>query len=273
MAAPEEPEFDPVEPIEPANEEPSAKSGKGKSDQGEKGKSDKRKSDRDKADRDRPERDKSEKGKGDRDKPEKKKRDRDRDRQEDDDEGEERKPRELKVGDRKVPYPPSPTDVPEELTDYPESYTKQQNLLLAGLFVFLVFYIGAVLFFALIGIWCVWSLSHWFPLKVVGIVFSGIFFLFLVKGFFKRHPINKEMHIEITEDEHPLLFAFIEHLCDELGAPLPNKVYVSPDVNAAVMPRTSLINLFVEPKKDLLIGLGLVNSVIWSRARIGSTAW
>ena len=25
------------------------------------------------------------------------------------------------------------------------------------------------------------------------------------------------------------------------------------------MPRTSLVNLFVEPKKDLLIGLGLVN--------------
>ena len=44
----------------------------------------------------------------------------------------------------KVPYPPSPTDVPEGLTDYPDSYTKQQNLLLAGLFVFLIFYIGAV---------------------------------------------------------------------------------------------------------------------------------
>ena len=55
-----------------------------------------------------------------------------------------------------------------------------QNLLLAGLFVFLVFYIGAVLFFAMIGIWCVWSLSHLFVLKVVGIVFSGMFALGIV---------------------------------------------------------------------------------------------
>lgn len=162
---------------------------------------------------------------------------------------------------RKVPYPASPDDVPDDLTDYAESYIRQQNFLLAGLFVFLMFYIGAVLFFALVGFWCVWSLGHWFPVKVVGIVFCGFFFLYLVKGFFKGQPMNKEMHIEITEKEHPVLFRFIEQLCDELGAPLPNKVFVSPDVNAAVMPRTSLINLFIEPKKDLLIGLGLVNSV------------
>ncbi len=73
--------------------------------------------------------------------------------------------------------------------------------------------------------------------------------------------MNKEMHIEITEEEQPVLFGFIHQLCEELGAPEPNKVYVSPDVNAAVMPRTSLVNLFVEPKKDLLIGMGLVNCV------------
>ncbi len=172
----------------------------------------------------------------------------------------ERSRREADPNARRVPYPASPDDVPEGLTDYAESYVKQQNLLLAGLFLFLMLYIGAVLFFALVGTWCVWSLGHWFLIKVIGIVFSSFFFLYLVKGFFKSHPMDKEMHIEITEDEHPVLFKFIEQLCDELGAPLPNKVFVSPDVNAAVMPRTSLINLFVEPKKDLLIGLGLVNS-------------
>lgn len=163
--------------------------------------------------------------------------------------------------DLKMLYPPSPDDVPEDLTEYPTSYVKQENRLLAGLFLFLVFYIGAVLFFAMIGIWCVWSLSHLFPLKVVGIVMSSLFFLYLVKGFFKGQPIDKNMHIEITAKDHPVLFEFIETLCDELDAPRPNKVFVSPDVNAAVMPQTKLINLFVEPKKDLLIGLGLVNCV------------
>ena len=106
-----------------------------------------------------------------------------------------------------------------------------------------------------------WSIGAWFPLKVVGLVLCGFFFLYLVKGFFKSHPMNKEMHLEITARDHPLLFRFIEQLCDELEAPLPNKVFVMPEVNAAVIMRTSLVNLFVEPKKDLLIGLGLVNSV------------
>jgi Zn-dependent protease with chaperone function len=267
MAAPKDDDRD----RDDRDDEPKAK--KGKSDKGTSEKA-KAKSDRDRPDEarsekrkrgrddDRDERDDREDG---REKSDRKKGDKAKakkgDRDERDEDEEERKPRELKVGDRKVPYPANPPEVPEGLTDYADSYTRQQNLLLAGLFVFLTFYIGAVLFFALIGTWCVWSLGHLFLLKVVGIVFSSIFFLFLVKGFFKRPSMNKEMHIEITEDEHPLLFAFIEHLCDELGAPLPNKVFVSPDVNAAVMPRTSLVNLFVEPKKDLLIGLGLVNSV------------
>src|SRR6478609_7691151 len=159
----------------------------------------------------------------------------------------------------KIPYPPSPADVPEGFTDYPDSFTKQQNLLLAGLFVFLIMYIAAVIFFAMTGIWCFLTFAKYPVAKVIGMFLSGTFFLYLVKGFFKRPTMNKEMHVEITEEEQPVLFGFIHQLCDELGAPEPNKVYVAPDVNAACMSRTSLVNLFVEPKRDLLIGLGLVN--------------
>ena len=159
----------------------------------------------------------------------------------------------------KIPYPPSPTDVPDDLTDFPESYIRQQSLLLAGLFVFLIFYVGLVILFAMLGVWCLLTWEAYPALKLIGLVLCVTFFLYLVKGFFKSHPMNQELHIEITEDEHPVLFGFIHKLCDELGAPEPNRVYVSPDVNAAVIPRTTLANLFVEPKKDLLIGLGLVN--------------
>ncbi|HEV3437925.1 MAG TPA: M48 family metallopeptidase, partial [Gemmata sp.] len=160
---------------------------------------------------------------------------------------------------QKIPYPPSPTDVPEGLTDYPASYVKQENRLLAGLFVFLIFYLAAVVFFAMVGTWCVLTLAKWPLVKIVGLVLSTVFFLFLVKGFFKRHPMDKDTYVEIHEDDHPVLFGFIQTLCDEIEAPFPNKVYVSADVNAACIRRLSLINLFVEPKRDLLIGLGLVN--------------
>ena len=50
-------------------------------------------------------------------------------------------------------------------------------------------------------------------------------------------------------------------------------MFVSPDVNAAVHAAdVSLINLFVEPKKDLLIGLGLVNCVQPERVQGGAGA-
>jgi Zn-dependent protease with chaperone function len=165
----------------------------------------------------------------------------------------------MSAKNKKIPYPPSPSNIPEGFTDYAETFTRKQNFLLAGLFVFLIFYIAMVIFFAMVGTWCALTIKHLFLLKIAGIAACSIFFLYLIKGFFKRPPMNKEMHLEITEDEHPILFGFIDQLCEELGAPLPNKVYVSPDVNAACMSRTSLINLFVKPKRDLLIGLGLVN--------------
>ena len=63
----------------------------------------------------------------------------------------------------KIPYPPSPTDVPEGLTDYPDTFTKQQNRLLAGLFVFLILYIAAVILFAMVGVWCVLTISKYLP--------------------------------------------------------------------------------------------------------------
>lgn len=161
-----------------------------------------------------------------------------------------------------IPYPPSPhpDTLPDGLTDYPPSYKSQQNLLLAGLFVFLLFYLGLVLLTALVGVYCLVTVGQFVALKVAGMAVSGLFFLFLVKGFFKTHLQDKTLHVEVTERDQPVLFAFIHKLCDELGAPEPNRVWVSPDVNAAVMPQTSLVNLFVQPKKDLLIGLGLVNA-------------
>ena len=161
----------------------------------------------------------------------------------------------------KVPYPPSPTDVPDDLTDFPDSYRSKQNLLLIGLFVFLLFYFGLIALTILLGTYCVFTLNQWPLVKMLGIGACGITFLFLIKGFFKHQPEEKELRLEITEEEQPVLFEFIHKLCEELDAPEPNRVFVSTDVNAAVMPQTSLINLFKEPKKDLLIGLGLVNCI------------
>ena len=86
-------------------------------------------------------------------------------------------------------------------------------------------------------------------------------FLFLVKGLFKRHRTDLSELTEISEREQPELYAFIRRLCRELKAPFPNRIFLDPGVNAAVIYDTSLLSLVIPPKKHLLIGLGLVNVV------------
>ncbi len=160
-----------------------------------------------------------------------------------------------------IPYPPSPADVPDGYTDYSPSHVRRQRTLIACLVFFLVMYAGLV-FLALFAIVIfVMLLPRLHIFSIVGIVLMIPVVVFLVKGLFKRQQIDKEMHIELTEDENPRLFKFIRQLCDEVGVAEPRKVLVCPDVNAAVIMQTSLVNIFVPPKKDLLIGLGLVNAL------------
>src|SRR5262249_40974785 len=59
--------------------------------------------------------------------------------------------------------------------------------------------------------------------------------------------------------DQPVLFAFIRQLCKDTGAPFPHRVFVVPDVNAAVSFHESLLNLIFPSRKNLIIGLGLVN--------------
>jgi len=67
--------------------------------------------------------------------------------------------------------------------------------------------------------------------------------------------------VALKEKDHPELFEFIRRVYQDTGSPRPRRVYVSPDVNAALVYDTSLVNLMIPPRKDLLIGLGLVNVV------------
>ena len=65
--------------------------------------------------------------------------------------------------------------------------------------------------------------------------------------------------IEIKPAQHPRLFAFLNRLADEAGAPRPYRVFVSSRVNAAVFYDLSILNLLIPSRKNLEIGLALVN--------------
>lgn len=153
-------------------------------------------------------------------------------------------------------YPPSPKNVPPDLAEPTSEYKSRVLLVLVSLIFSFGLYLGLTFGSLAVAILAPLFLSCFgFILTIPAL----LFFLFLVKGFFKTSQKERTVRVEITEDDQPLLFAFIERLCEDTGAAMPRKVYVSHEVNAAVMTHTGITSLFWPTGKDLLIGLGLVN--------------
>jgi len=85
--------------------------------------------------------------------------------------------------------------------------------------------------------------------------------IFMLKAFVFVKRGSIEGKLEVTPQEQPQLFAFLSQLADSAGAPRPHRVFLSPQVNAAVFYDLSILNLLFPSRKNLEIGLGLVNSL------------
>ncbi|MBD9480692.1 M48 family metallopeptidase [Pseudoxanthomonas sp. PXM02] len=84
--------------------------------------------------------------------------------------------------------------------------------------------------------------------------------VFMAKALiFRRKTEVSSADIEITAAQHPELFAFLHRLADEARAPRPYRVFLSPRVNASVFYDLTLLNLLLPSRKNLEIGLALVN--------------
>ena len=96
----------------------------------------------------------------------------------------------------------------------------------------------------------------------IGLASLGFFILaFLFKFIFKKHKIDRSHLTEITEQTEPKLFKFIGDIVKEVETDFPKKIYLSSDVNASVFYDSSFWSMFFPIKKNLQIGLGLVNSI------------
>jgi Zn-dependent protease with chaperone function len=95
-----------------------------------------------------------------------------------------------------------------------------------------------------------------------GLMGCGVMVLFfMIKFIFASHKEDLSDSIEITEAEQPELFHTIHELAAAVGTHRPKRIYLSQDVNAAVFYDSSFWSMFFPIKKNLKIGLGLVNSV------------
>lgn len=156
------------------------------------------------------------------------------------------------------------------------TYFRQEVLrMTGGVLLFYVTYIILLLCSLLLMAACAWSgstlivyasyqgLSGIFTsLAGAVLVLMGILqAVFIILFLFSRHKTTIPYRTVITAEEQPVLFDFIYKLVKQTKAPLPKKVYLVPDVNAVVFHSPGILGLFSDAEKNLVIGLGMVNSL------------
>ncbi|MDH7444992.1 M48 family metallopeptidase [Aquimarina sp. 2201CG14-23] len=153
-------------------------------------------------------------------------------------------------------------DIPEHLTKPSLSFKKHTWLAMAGLILFVISYIA-------LSWWFGYTAYRLFSDSLTGgkdafmnflIGIPNLFlFIFMIKALFFIKRGGDPNQQQITEKDEPILFNYLYQLADEAGAPRPHKVFLSSRVNASVSYDLSVLNFFFPSKKNLEIGIGLIN--------------
>ena len=88
-----------------------------------------------------------------------------------------------------------------------------------------------------------------------------ILLIFIVEYFFRKFTVDRSGWLEIGREEQPKLFDLIKSISSQVEIHFPQKVYIASGVDAMVFYDSNFRNLFFPSKENLVIGLGLVNSV------------
>ncbi|TNE31678.1 MAG: hypothetical protein EP346_00265, partial [Bacteroidetes bacterium] len=102
-------------------------------------------------------------------------------------------------------------------------------------------------------------------LAIVLIGFSLLYFM--IRFLFKVDKVNTSMYIEVTKEDQPRLFNLLEEIVEKVGTQFPRSVYLSHEVNASVFSTVNFWSLFFPSKKNLIIGMGLINTTNYSELK------
>jgi Zn-dependent protease with chaperone function len=167
-----------------------------------------------------------------------------------------------------VIYPQAPANLPPDFAkpgkEFRAGVVRVVASLIFFIFVYLIMFAAGSLLaaaFAVAGFYVVTAgINYLTILLAAGLVATGLMiFYFLVKFVFENKKAEKEGYVEVTAAEQPELFEFILQVSREVGTDFPKHIYLAPDVNAAVFYDSNILSLFFPVKKNLVIGLGVVN--------------
>lgn len=161
-------------------------------------------------------------------------------------------------------YTEGPTNIPDSLTKPSKKFKYNVTLAILGLILFIVTYLSLTIWFGYNSYHLFASLGGENSSNLLIFVLAfliGILSIFMFKSLFIFTKRDKTDFQYLTPESEPVLFDFIYKLADQAGAPRPHKVITTSRVNAAVFYDLSIFNLLFPSKKNLEIGLGLVNTI------------
>ena len=88
-----------------------------------------------------------------------------------------------------------------------------------------------------------------------------VFLIFIWMFFFRKSTVDRSGWLEISEEDQPKLFELIKSISMQIETNFPQKVYLGAGVDAMVFYDSNFKNLLFPSKENLMIGLGLVNSM------------
>ena len=144
------------------------------------------------------------------------------------------------------------------------AYKRRAWIAISGLLLFFVFYVGLASWFTFIayrliaGVFLGGDGAFWGFLASLPAAFFAVF---MWKALFFVRRNKDRIGVEIKPQDQPELFAFLHQLADQVGAPRVHRVFITPEVNAGVFYDLSILNFLIPTKKNLAIGLGLVNTL------------
>lgn len=157
-------------------------------------------------------------------------------------------------------YPANPVALPPDLTRPSSAYTRHTWAAVAALLAFAALYVGLAVWLGHTTWRFLYGALHGMGPVGYLLAIPALFLLaFLVKGVFFVRRGQRDDAAEIPAATEPALFAFLHRIADEAGAARPHRVFLTADVNASVAYDISIRNLVWPTKKNLYVGLGLVN--------------
>ncbi len=157
-----------------------------------------------------------------------------------------------------------PQGISENITKATTAFKWKVFFAMLGLLFFFLIYFGLIYWFISEGLnifsYLQGDVDNPFYYVIAGLSLF-VLALFMVKSLVSFSKRTKNPYREISVQDEPELVAFIHATADEVGAPKPHKIYISDRVNASVSYDLSLLNILIPSKKNLEIGMGLVNVV------------